>query len=115
MPVLVDFSLARGEDAVLNVSMAPPVDVGGWDIRFEVAKRFGSYSGFVTKSVASGFNGASGITVVNSGQGIFGVRLNTPDTNDREFGNYAYAITRYTSGSRTVLTEGYVLLSPTVG
>lgn len=115
MAVLVDFTLLRQEDAVLNVSMSPPVAVGGWDIRFQMAKRFGAESGLVTKSVASGFNGQSGITVVNSGQGVFSVRMNSPNTSGREFGNYAFAITRFTSGSQTVLTEGYVMLGPTVG
>lgn len=113
MAVKVDVSIARNEDAVLAITMAPPVNIAGWNIRFRAQHRFGGLSGFITKSAASGFGGGqSGITIANSGTGAFNVRLNSPDTSGQEYGAYAYTAERMDSGFRTVLTEGYLILSP---
>lgn len=115
MAVLTDFSLARYEDGILTISMAPPVAIGAWDIRFRVQKRFGGTSGLITKSITSGFNGSSGITITNSGQGQFNVAINSRDTSGLEYGNYAFSTERFESGSRTILSEGYLQLMPGVG
>lgn len=115
MAVQADFALARGEDGTLVISMQPATDVSGWPIRFQVAKRFGSDAPFVTKSVASGFNGASGILVTNGPQGVFNVDIKSIDTSGLQFGNWAYTAQRDSSGSRTVLSEGFMLLLPSIG
>ncbi len=112
MPVLVDFSLSRPESATLTVSMTPAVPIGGWSIQFQALKRFGGISGLITKSVSSGFNGLSGITVTNSGQGVFNISLYSSDTSGLSYGNYAYSNMRLDSGFITVLTEGYLQLIP---
>ena len=110
--VLVDFQHVRMDDGILTVSMAPPVAVDGWSIRFEVFKHFGGVSGMMLKSYASGYNGVSGITITNSGQGVFNVRLNQVDTSGLEYGNYACQITRMNSGARTVIDEGFITITP---
>lgn len=113
--VIVDFSLSRNADESAVIVMNPPVPIGGWDIRFVVGRRFSSTDPVILKSVASGFNGASGITVTNSGQGIFTVSLNSIDSSGLAYGNYAYEAARYSSGNRNPITQGYILLGPSMG
>ncbi len=114
MPILADFSLSRLEDATLTVSMAPPTPIGGWMLRFWMQNRFGGISGFAQAYVSSGYNGQSGINVINSGQGVFSVTIPSMATSGLDYKNYAYAIERLDSGFRTVISEGYVLLLPSV-
>ena len=115
MPVLADFSLARWEDGILTIGMEPPVPIGGWAMDFTLTRRFGQVSGICTKSVASGYNAQSGITVVNSGQGIFSVAIDSVNTSGLDYGNYSYVVMRRDSGHVTALVEGTLLLSPSQG
>ena len=113
MPIISDFSLSKMEDAILNVSIAPATAIGGWHIQFQVQQRHGGISGLITASCASGFGGGvSGITVTNSGEGRFRVAVNSPQTSGWNYQNFAYNITRLDSGSRTIITEGNLLLMP---
>ena len=112
MPTYVDYSLAKYEDGVLTLELQPPVAVGGWTLRYTETKRFGGLSGSVYKWAASGFNNVSGINVVNSGQGIMKITINSPDSSGRDFGNYAFVVERVDSGHRTVLAEGYHKMGP---
>ena len=114
MSVIQDFSLARYDDGALIIGMIPPTPVGGWNIQFSLMKHLGG-SGFVNKIVTSGFNNLSGISVTNSGQGVFNISLQSQDTSGLPYGNYPYAVERMDSGFRTTLTEGYVILLPSVG
>lgn len=115
MPVLNDFAFTRYDDGILTMPMVPPVAVGGWNVQFKVQHRFGGISGLIVKSMASGFSGVSGITVTNSGNGVFNIALNSADTSGMEYGNYSFAVERLDSGSRTLLSEGYLILLPGVG
>lgn len=113
MPILQDFEISSLEDTPLVISMAPQVPIGGWDIRFECSKRFGVTSGFlIEKNVKSGYSGVSGITITNSGTGVFQVFISSQNTSGLEYGNYSYTLTRYDSGARTILVEGYLQLTP---
>lgn len=113
MPVVADFPFVRYDDGILTISLAPPVAIGAWNIRLDVLKRFGGVSGIFTRVCASGFGGGqSGITIVSSGQGIFNADLRSVHTSGTEYGNLAYVAERLDSGSRTVLSEGYLLLTP---
>ena len=112
MPVIADFNLVRYEDGTLTISLSPPTPIGGANIRFLVQHHFGGISGLIQKSVASGYNAVSGITVTNSGQGVFNVALRSVDTSGFEYGNYAYTTERLDSGSRTVISEGFMKLLP---
>ena len=110
MPVEVNFSLGRYENGVLTISMAPPTPIGAWSIQFTMWRRFGMpiTSGLVTKSVTSGYGaGQSGITIVNSGIGIFNVSLNPPEVSGLAAGNYSYRVERLDSGSATGISQGF--------
>lgn len=115
MSVQANFSLARYEDGVLIVSMAPPVAIGAWSLRFQVQKRFGGSSNLITKTSTSGYNGTSGITITNSGEGVFNVAINGVDTSGLDYGNYSYSTDRLDSGNRKTLSEGYLVLLPGIG
>ena len=112
MAALVDFSLARQEDGSLNIAMAPSVNISGWSLQFTLLKSFGGISGIVIGSCASGFNGVSGISVINGLQGNFTCTIGSQFTSGLGWGAYAYDIQRLDSGFRTVLVEGNMLLLP---
>lgn len=114
MPVVSDFALARYEDGILTMELAPPDDVSGWDIRFSMAKRFGSSgSGYYQASVSSGYSGESGITITNSGIGQMNITIPGSATSGLEYGNYAYNVTRH--NPRVSLAEGFLILQPGQG
>jgi hypothetical protein len=112
MPILADFTLCRYEDGSLVVSLAPGTNIGGWSMRFALQHRFGGISGIIEKWMASGYYGVSGMNINNSGQGVFNIGVNSADTSGLDFGNYAYTVERLDSGFRTILTEGYLQLTP---
>lgn len=114
MPVVIDFTIGQGEDANITIAMAPPQAIGGWSIAFDTYLRFGGSSGLIHKTCASGFNGVSGITVLNSGVGIFRVAIRAADISGWESRNYAYQATRTNSGSVSILTQGFLSLLPGV-
>ena len=110
MPVQADFTFSRMVDGVLTVQLKPATSVGGWNMDFRLQKRFGpDGSGLMAKSMASGIaSGASGMAVLDSGQGIFSVIVNSLDTSGLEYGAYAGQIRRLDSGSVSILSEGYL-------
>lgn len=113
MPVYSDFTVTRHEDATLRVSMAPPTAIGAWSLRFFAQHRFGGISGLIKKTCASGYGGgASGITIINSGQGVFDIALTSTDTSGLDPGCHAYTVERLDSGSRSVITLGYLITTP---
>ncbi len=118
MPVQISFDLTKGTDTLLVIDMAPPADVGGWSARFTVTKRMNaSASGILVERLcASGFGGGqSGITVLNSGQGSFGIVPPTPEeTSGWSAGVYACQFERTDSGSRTVPTQGRLLFGANI-
>lgn len=105
-------SLTAETDTTIGVQLTPAVAIGGWNIEFEMKTHFGGVSGIITKSVASGFNGASGITVTNSGEGLFNISIRAGDTSGLLYAPYAYTTRRDDSGFKTVLTEGFCNLVP---
>lgn len=115
MATLQDFSIDRGEDATIRIVMTPPTAIGGWEIRFLLTKRFGNVSGIFQKSVASGYNNVSGINIINSGQGIFDVSINTGNTSGLNYSNFTYTSKRLNSGYVTTLCEGYLSIMPENG
>lgn len=113
MPVWSEFSLVRGEDAVVTISLVPPQPIDGWSILFEVGKRFGWTSGLVRKSAASGYGGGqSGITVTDSGGGQMNVAINGTDTSGLQPGTYCFSAARTLSGQNTTFTQGELVLMP---
>lgn len=111
MAIEIDFRLGRTEDGVVQVSMTPPVAIGGWAMEAVFTNRFGGESGLITKRTASGYGaGGSGLQTVNSGLGIFNLTINSADTSGLNPGNYAYEVKRTDSGNVAVLTKGYMIL-----
>lgn len=111
--VITDFSMSKFEDVSVVVSMQPPVPIGGWSLRFQAGKNFGFSSGLINKYWSSGFAaGASGITITNSGQGVFRIDIYTPDTSGLQYGNLAYQVFRTDSGSMTEISQGYLSINP---
>lgn len=110
-----DFFLAHFADGVLTVSMAPPVAIGGMDLRFTLTKRFESAAPLVQKSMASGFYGVSGMNITNSGQGVFQVQLFGSEMSGQDPGAFAWTVQRLTSGVRTLVADGYLVLLPGQG
>lgn len=116
MATNVDFSLYKNEDATITIYLSPPTATGGWTVEFRMQKYFGdTQSGGLLKSMASGFNGTSGIQITNSGQGIFAVDIDSRDTSGMNFGNYAYTFERTDSNQKTVLSLGYGIVGPDIG
>jgi len=106
----------RSEDLTVAVAMQPPTDISTWSFQFQVLARLGGSSGLITKSFASGYmGGQSGITVVNSGQGVFNIGINSPETSGWDSKNYAYQGRRMNSGSQNVISEGYLIVLPGIG
>ncbi len=105
-----DFFLHKREDALLEVPLTPITAIGGWSIETRFSRNFGSTSGWIVKSMASGFYGVSGMNISNSGVGIFYFEINSLDTSGLTAGNYAYTTVRTDSGFRTDLAQGYLNL-----
>jgi hypothetical protein len=113
VPVFTNFNLTKGSDGALIIDLTPPVNVGGWGVRFAVTRRFNSTSGLISERLAnSGFGGGqSGITVLDSGAGRFMITPPTPEElSGMQAGNYAYQFERTDSGGRGPLTQGFILL-----
>lgn len=107
MATLTDFSLFLIEDGTLSVSLVPPTPLGGFGIQFVMTKRLGG-STIILKSMNSGYsNGESGVSMVNSGTGVFNVSLYASECSGLDAGAYSYTVNRTTSGKATALTEGY--------
>ena len=117
MAIEHDFYLDRFADGVISFELAPPTNIGGWNIVFDVRKRPGSVSGIIVKSCASGFAGsgnASGITVTGSAEGRVEITINSQDTSGLA-GNYAFTVERRDSGYHTVLSRGHIILGQSIG
>lgn len=108
----VDVPLSWNEDANYRVGVAPPTPIGGWTIEFNMYARIGGEP-IVTLYTASGYNGASGLSIANSGDGILDIPLYLRSyLSGRDFGNYPYYAKRTDSGYVTNLVEGYVIYTP---
>ena len=113
MPVIFDYPLTQHSDGVVTIGLENPVAIGGWNIRTTVLKRFGGVSGIIVRSTASGIaSGASGMAILNSGQGTFAVEIRSADFSGRDYGAYAMVVERLDSGHRTMLCEGSLLNMP---
>lgn len=110
MPIIADIPIYVGEDGTVTVSMTPPVGIGGWTIRAQITKIFGSSSGIITAYVGSGMNNQSGINVVESGAGIFRFKIPGMQTSGLNPGNYACEVRRLDSGRNTLLQAGFLEL-----
>ena len=112
--VFTEFSLVEFSDGILTVALSPPTAVGGWSMAFTVTNRFQGVSGLIQKTLASGYGaGQSGITVVDSGQGRFNIRIWGSDgSGQMDPGTYAMQFNRTDSGMVTPIAKGWFLRLP---
>lgn len=106
MPVYADFPLGLSEFGVVAFSLQNPTPISGWSVQFDLARRPGGVP-FFSAYLASGFDGVSGITLVNGAIGTFTVDLPPSIMSGRDPGNFGYKIHRSNSGFQTDLTLGY--------
>lgn len=105
------FTISRYADGKVTLVLQPQAPVGGLDIVFECAKRDGGPVIF-SKYVSSGYNGASGLTITNSGAGIIDIRISAPnDLSGQDQGNFHYKTLVTTSGRDNRLSEGFISLT----
>lgn len=115
MPYEQDFALNRYVDLSLVIDLRPPMPIGGLDLRLTVSDRFGSITPRFVKSMSSGFYNVSGLNILDSGQGRISAKINSVDTSGLDWGCYAYELKRFDSGNVTDLTQGYLILKPSMG
>ena len=85
-----DFSLHKLEDADITVPLVPETAIGGWSVQMQLSKRFGSTSGHILKSMASGYYGVSGIphvVVIDQAGKVRMVRVGSGDKNAKDIGD----------------------------
>lgn len=112
MANLMDWSWIKFDDGTISISMQPPVAIGGWSLQTVVSKRAGGDSNYIVKNAASGYYNVSGMNIVNSGQGVFSVSLQSVDTSGMDYGLFSYNVSRLNSGNRVTLVEGFLTLLP---
>ena len=107
MATTQDIVLVRSDDYTLRFALAPPRSISGWSITFQVRDSLGGTSRMV-KTVGSG------ITVRDSGKGIFEVAIAKGDTSGLTPGSFVWDCKRTNSGSNTQLAQGGLLLKQEV-
>lgn len=95
--------MVRSQDLTLVYSMAPPQDVTGWSIRFQMR---GSLGGTIriTKTVGGG------ITISDAGRGVVQVALAKADTQSLTAQDYVWELRRYDAGNEISLARGQMVL-----
>lgn len=112
MPVFSTYAICRLNDGALTVQLVQPTAIGGWSLRTDFSHRLNG-TPFVSKYLSSGqVNGTSGITVMNSGAGVFKTEIDPKDTSGIDYCNVAYNVVRTDSGFYTTIAQGYEVLYP---
>lgn len=116
MPLIQNFGVDQYSDQIATITLAPPVNINNWNLQFTIGKRFGGTTTYYQAGMTSGMgnNYVSGISIQDTAAGIFNVRIPGTAFSGLPYANYAYAAKRLDSGSRNTLTEGYILLGPTL-
>ena len=110
MPTIIDFTLGRSEKGTLVATTNPPTPIGGWSLAFQMTKRQGGTTAIISKSMASGYYGVSGMSVVDSGAGTYNVQFFPAEVSGKDPGAYAYNVSRTDSGYQTTLVFGSRLM-----
>jgi hypothetical protein len=97
MSISSNLTFFRGEDVVLDFTLAPPEDVTGWTIGWKMATTLGG---------AVHLNKAASIT--DGPRGQFRVTIASADTASLPVGRYVWDARRTDSGSKATLADGYV-------
>jgi hypothetical protein len=114
MALHADFSLVQYENGVLAIGLAPPTAIGGMSLVWTLGKRPGGSTINAVRSVASGYNAQSGITITNSGEGQLFVSIYPVDTSGLDPGNYYYTLNKVDSGFATLMVDGFLKLGTNI-
>jgi hypothetical protein len=106
----VNYVMVQGTDTVLLYSGTSPVD--GFSMQFQAKHRFEGNSGLIECFGAPGYNGISGIAVINSGLGQAQIILPNWMTSGRPPGSYAYDLRRTDAGKQRILEIGLLEILP---
>lgn len=94
-------------DGQITIALAPPTTISGFGIQCDLLQNFGG-TPIVSKYLASGFNGVSGITIVDGTNGIFSINFPASDLTASGFqaGNYPFNV-YFQSGNPSNLQLAY--------
>lgn len=114
MPVITNFSMAAGSDQAVTFYLTPAQPVGGWSVQYALAPRNGGSPMWTATLVSGQTNGASGLTVLNSGQGWFQLTLTggSGGISGLVPGTYAGVLSRTDSGLARILAESILMVTP---
>lgn len=91
------------------LALTPPTSIGGWQISYtQSLRKYGDP--LLTKSLASGFLGVSGMSITSSGDGVMSISFSPQEVSGLNPGAYYYSVQRTNSGFNTTLVEGYRLM-----
>lgn len=136
MPVINNFSIVAGTDAIIDMALTPPESTSGWTLKFAMTRvgtkrPIGSelfslpsnisnlqpgqmqqigdmpVGAIITKEM-----GASGISWVNQTIGTFQITLSSSDTKNVSPGIYSFGVWRVDSGNSIPLSHGVIHLTP---
>lgn len=107
MPIVENITISPNTDCVIQCQISPPTPVGSWSAEFVVKNRFFGISGLIQGSTASGYsNYVSGMSVINSGNGLLAARITQPQISGWSPGAYVYEFARTGSGVNSLLSCG---------
>ena len=110
MPVSTNIQVYPNSDFTIQTQVVPIVPIGSWNIQFQVMKRFFGVSGLITLSTASGYsNYNSGMSIINSGTGIFAAKVSGGALSGWNGGAYSFSFSRQGSGVASLISEGYLV------
>jgi hypothetical protein len=108
MAVKQNFSMFRGCDYVLRVTLTGTGTIAGWLITFTMRLSPGSATALIEKTVGAG------IVITDPILREIEITITDEDTIGLTPGKYAYDCKRMTSGAEGVLTYGTLTLLPEV-
>lgn len=109
MSVQVNFTWPTAQDLLLQLQIAPPTNIAGWTLEFDLMYRVNS-----PQPIYSAYNLSGTITVNSPGNGVFQVPLShtlisglIKDTNV-----LAYTARRIDSGNASDIAGGLINITP---
>ncbi len=95
--------MVRAQDLTLIFTMAPPQDITGWAITFQVRDSLGGTIR-ITKTVGGG------ITITDAARGVIQIALSKGNTNTLTIQDYVWELRRKDAGNEVSLARGELIL-----
>jgi len=109
-----DFTLYRGTDKIIRVSMTTNGDISGWKLEATIRKAALSSTAILTKKSANNGGASDQLEVTTAGTdttpGVFLIKLLDTDTEALEPREYIWDAKRMDSGAEDVLSTGVITL-----